>query len=127
MDKGKYHNVYFILTHLNTLKIQLSLSEAYSDAKTLELIDQPKNVIEEPNYTIKIYRFKICPITILEKYKKPEDLEIELIIEDENKNRCMTKIKNFDLEHDNYLYDFEIDSELDKDNQLTIFELKLSH
>ena len=127
MDNGNFRYVYFIECHKNGIKLKLSIPETYSESKTLELIDQPKNEEPENNNSTNLYRFKIYPDIISEKFKTPEDFEIEINIEDENKNKCSTKIKNLDIEHDNYLYDFSMNSELVMDDQIQLYEINLNN
>ena len=127
MDNENFHYVYFIESHKNEIKLKLSIPETYSESKTLELIYQPKNETPENNNSINLYRFKIYPDKISKKFKTPEDFEIEIIIEDENKNKCSAKIKNLDIGHDNYLYDFSMDSERAMDYQIQLYEIKLNN
>ena len=102
-----FHYVYFIETHEITQNIKLSLSEKYSESNTIEKVDQTNNNNLENSYSVNIYRFKLCP----EKIKNPEKLEIEVILEDGNKNKFTNKIKHLDINHDNFLYDFKISYE----------------
>ena len=103
-----YHFIYFIESHIITNNINLYLSENNSESNSLENIEQNKLNNSKNNFSINIYRFKIYPEKILEKYKNIDEFKIEIIVEDKKNNKNTIKINNLDLYHDNYLYDFKI-------------------
>ena len=108
-----FHYIYFIDFHEDSRKIKLSLSENNSEFNTLELLTQINKELFNTNFSIDLYKFKIYPQKIIEKYKNIYDLKIKIISQEENKNIFSTYITNIDIEHDNYLYDFKIDYEFD--------------
>ena len=108
IKKENFHYVYFIESHEISRNIVLSLPENSSEFNALEMIDQTKMENFETSFFINIYKFKIYPDKILEKNKDIQNLEVEIISTDENKDIYKNKINIIDINHDNYLYDFII-------------------
>ena len=124
INKENFHYVYFIEIHEISRNIVLSLPEnSSSEFNTLDIIDQTKMDNFETSLLINIYRFKIYPDKILEKYKDIKNLEIEINVIEENKNIFKSKINIFDINHDNYLYDFKINYDNNMNILLAMEEL----
>lgn len=65
----------------------------------------------------------------MKKIKNPEEFEVEVFIEDDNKNKYSTKIKNIDIKQNNFLYNFQFnfDDVNSIENELPIMDLKMSN
>ena len=122
--------VYFIESHEVSMGVsKLYLTEEYSESKTLERVEKIEEKKFELIFSVNIYRFKIYPNKIIEKNKNPEEFEVEVFIEDDNKNKYSTKIKNIDIKQNNFLYNFQFnfDDVNSIENELPIMDLKMSN
>ena len=126
-NKQNFHYIYFIDNHENSITILLSLSEKNSEFNALELLEKIKKENIDVCFSLDLYRFKIFPEKIREKYKNTKDFKIKIIAQEENKNIFTTYITNLDLEHDNYLYDFKIDYEYNINMLMPIEEFELEN
>ena len=125
-----FYYVYFIESHEVSMGIlKLYLTEEYSESNTLERVEKIEEKKLELIYLVNIYRFKIYPNKINEKYKSPEEFEVEVFIEEENKNKFSTKIKNIDINQNNFIYNFifDFDDANSIENNLPIIDLKMSN
>ena len=95
------HYVYFIENHDIFCSVKISLPKEYSESMSLEIVYKNDIANKIGSFTISIYRFKICP----------EKCEVDIIIDDE-RNKSTKKIENIDINHDNYLYDCKIESDI---------------
>ena len=100
MEDYKY--VYFIESHEKKKSIKLGFSKNYTEFKDLKVV----YVHEQYDYYISIYQLKIYPKKIKAEYK------IRIILKEEKndfkKEESFKKsIKNYDLNKDNYLFDFK--------------------
>ncbi len=102
-----YNYVYFILSYDIFRNVNISLSKKYSESNTLEVIEKTEITNKIATFSILVYRFKFFPKKILEKFKNPEKFELEVFLEENNK-KFSNKIKSIDINHDNYIYNFEI-------------------
>ena len=105
-----FHYIYFIESHDIFSNIKISLSENYSESNSLEIIEENQTTNKKATFSINIYRFKFFPNKISDKNK----FEIEIIVEEEDK-KYTKKINNLDFEHDNYLYNLNLESESESD------------
>jgi hypothetical protein len=109
--------------------LKLYLTEEYSESKTLEIVEKIEEKKFELIFSVNIYRFKIYPNRIIENKKGPEEFEVEVFIEDDNKNKYSAKIKNVDINQNNFIYNFDFsfnDANL-IENELPIMDLKMSN
>ena len=124
-----FNYIYFIESHEATMGVQkLYLTEEYSESKSLEKVETIEEKKYELNFLINLYRFKIYPNKIIEKNKNPEEFEVEVFIEDENKIKYTTKIKNIDINQNNYIYNLQFNfDDISIENELPIMDLKMSN
>ena len=110
--------------------LKLYLTEEYSESETLERVETIEEKKFELIFSVNIYRFKIYPNRIIDKDKNHEGFEVEVFIEDENNNKYSTKIKNIDINNNNFIYNFQFnfDDEANLiENELPILDLKMSN
>jgi len=121
----KYNYIYFNFKHEKGRQYKIYLSSNYNASDTLELIEE-KNI---DNYFIghlivKVYRFKILP-DLLKKKNENNEFEIELIFEEENKDKHHYTIRFKDIDRDFYEYKLKIEGidilPLELDEQFGIY------
>ena len=105
---NKYYFIYFIENHDIFKDVNISLSEKNYELNNMELIFKTEKTNIRATFVINIYRIKFIPDKIKEIFKNQDEFEIELIIEEEGKKNSV-KINNIDINHDNYLYNFNFD------------------
>ena len=121
-----FNYVYFIESHEISMEVlKLYLTEEYSESKTLERVEKIEEKKFDLVFSINIYRFKICPNKIIDQ----KEFEVEVFIEDDNKNKYSTKIKNIDINQNNFIYNFQFNfDEINTfENELPIMDLKMSN
>jgi len=108
-DAKKYNYIYFNFKHEKNKQYKIYLSSNYNASDTLELIEE-KNL--DDNFIgpliVKVYRFKILP-DILKKKNEQDEFEIELIFEEENKDKHYYTIRFKDIDRDFYEYKLKIE------------------
>ena len=100
MEDYKY--VYFIESHEKKKSIILGFSYNYTEFKDLKVV----YAHEQCDYYISIYQLKIYPKKIEPKYKIKIKLKEEKN-EFKKEENFEKSIKNYDLNKDNYLFDFK--------------------
>lgn len=128
IDK-KFFYIYFIKCFNKEMEFKSISSENADELNNLEKIN-----MNEPNSSLMdicktLYRFKIYPDIIKKRNNDSQDLQIEINLEDGNKNKYKSILKSIDFNHDNYLYNFQL--EYNKENlnedETPLVEYNLSH
>ena len=102
-----YNYIYFIESHRSLQDVKLYIAKNYQGINPLEVANKIKN---NPEFIITIYRFKVFPKKIIEKYKEPSKLEILLKIEDEESDTFDKIITNLNIFENNYLYNIQFEN-----------------
>ena len=126
-NNENFRYVYFIESQEISRKMTLYLTENDSLFNSLEILEQTKKDNFESSFIIILYRFKIYPEKVKEKYNYEEELEIDVFARDENKNIFSTKIKNLGINYDNYIYNFKLNYEQNINILMPMEELVLDY
>ena len=105
LDKRDYRYIYFIENHINTSQVNIKLVQ---EAGNLEIMHQDLYKNADKYYIINIYRFKIYPSkNNLDKYQK---YQVDIILEDTQKNKFKTTINIDNLKIDSFIFDFKFNT-----------------
>ena len=101
--------VYFIDTHEKAKKFQISISQDYQEAKSLEKIKQYEKNKESIEFVSEVYRFKLIQGAL----QKAEDEKYHILIlaEADGDKKYQYEIKFTDDDKDIFVYDFNIEEE----------------
>ena len=98
--------IYFIESHEKEKNIKI---EILDDTFSLQSIYNMGFNSNKKNFIVTIYRIKIVEEKILDKYKGYDNLQIQIFLEDEQKNRFQKIIDNIEKNKDIFLFNFLFD------------------
>ena len=128
IDK-KFIYIYFNKCFNKQIELKSISSEKAEELNDLEKLNTNESKTSMFDIAKSLYRFKIYPDKIKERNNDSKDLQIEITLEDGNKHKYKSILKDIDFEHDNYLYYFHLDikEENINDEELSLVEYDLSH
>ena len=105
MEKNEKEDnyVYFIENHEKKEIARLFFMKKYSEANFLEIAYE---IVDNPDYDIFIYRFKLLNQNIK---KKRDKIDITIKLEDKEKYKFESRLTNIKLNQNNFIFDFQFE------------------
>ena len=124
-EKPKDFNyVYFIESHKTSQYTKLFASNKKNIG--IGIIESAKK-LKKSDFDINIYKFRIYPQSIIDKYKDISKLEITIKLEDRQNDTFDNNITNINLFEDNFLYDLKFESTKIFNKKQPPVQLNLTH